>query len=158
MSNDVINVINITKKKTAISVPKKPSTSQANSKGASTLNFITNPVILTAAAAASVTAGGGINVNNSNNQYNFHCRLCNIDGHSTLYCPAYPYFENRKARCVELSLCCLCTSLTHKTADCHGNSNQLKVQCRFCNNYKHLSGMCPSRPSLSIGKTSSYVC
>ena len=156
MSDEVINVINKTKKKSSNNAPKKPSAGASNSKGAPTLNFTTAPVA--SAPAASAAAGeGGTNANNDSQQKNFHCRLCNIDGHSTLYCRAYPTFENRKERCIKLSLCCLCTSLTHKTEDCHGNSNKLKIQCRFCNNYQHISGMCPNRPPLT-SKTSRYVC
>ena len=69
---------------------KKSSTILSNSKGALTLNFATTPVVPAAApAAADATAGGDANANNSNKVFTQHCRLCNIDGHSTLYYTVY---------------------------------------------------------------------
>ena len=77
----------------------------------------------------------------------FHCRFCNIDGHSSLYCNRYQTFEQRKHRCDELKICCYCTSMKHSLDDCPGKRNNLFNVCRFCNGREHVSAMCLNRTS-----------
>ena len=60
MSDEVINLINKTKKKGSSNASKKPSISTSNSKGAPTLNFATAPGTLAAAPAAAGATGGGL--------------------------------------------------------------------------------------------------
>ena len=106
LSNEVINVINKTRKKNSGNTHKKSNTSSTSNDN-STLNFATvqlNP------DNSNVNTSNAVNkINNLPNKSEYHCRLCNINGHSTLYCNAYPSFDTRKARCIDLKLCYLCT-------------------------------------------------
>ena len=155
LSNEVINVINKTRKKNSGNTHKKSNTSSTSNDN-STLNFATvqlNP------DNSNVNTSNAVNkINNLPNKSEYHCRLCNINGHSTLYCNAYPSFDTRKARCIDLKLCYLCTSMTHKADDCHGKTNKLYIVCRYCNKNTHCSAMCPVRPPIATGKASRYVC
>ena len=155
LSNEVINVINKTRKKNSGNTHKKSNTSSTSNDN-STLNFATvqlNP------NNSNLNTGNAVNkINNLPNKSEYHCRLCNINGHSTLYCNAYPSFDTRKARCIDLKLCYLCTSMTHKADDCYGKTNKLYIVCRYCNKNTHCSAMCPVRPPITTGKASRYVC
>ena len=151
LSNKVINVINKTKK-------QKPNQTQAgtgsssgkpsvnsNSVNNSTLNFSTN---------------SNVNSNSvSNGAFVLHCRFCNLDGHSNLYCTTYDTYEKRKDRCLALGLCLQCTSLKHSTDDCYGKLNKLFNPCRFCKAHNHVGAMCQKRTSYSPkGSAITRVC
>ena len=136
LSNKVINVINKTRKQrpnqtgTGSSVGKSSVNSTPVSN--STLNFTTNS-----------------NVNSNNNVSNgalvLHCRFCNLDGHSNLYCTTYDTYEKIKDRCSNLGLCLHCTSLKHSTDACYGKQNKLYNPCRFCKSNQHVGAMCQKR-------------
>ena len=73
----------------------------------------------------------------------FHCRFCQLDGHSSLFCPQYTTFKDRVDRCNQLKICSNCTSINHPIGSCPGLNNNLKRNCRFCNSRKDVGCLYP---------------
>ena len=71
----------------------------------------------------------------------FHCKFCQVDGHSSFYCNQYKTLEQRKARCIELKLCFRCTSNKHIANACPGSKGNL-TQCRSCGSKGHTGALC----------------
>ena len=69
----------------------------------------------------------------------FHCRFCDVDGHSSYYCDQYKTLEQRKDRCKELKLCFKCTSNKHIASACPGSKDDLAKPCRSCGSQGHIS-------------------
>ena len=108
-----------------------------------TLNFAT--------PAASHQSQPGIKVSD------LHCRFCNIDGHSNLYCAKYKTFADRVARCKAQSICLNCTA-NHKTEDCFRNNANCDYRpCKFCGQKGHVGAMCKTRPVVAVEKKSTNV-
>merc|ERR1712030_246555 len=111
LSNNVINVINKTRKQ------RSNQTGTGSSVGKSSVN-------LTPVSNSTLNFTTNSNVNSNNNVSNgalvLHCRFCNLDSHSNLYCTTYDTYEKRKDRCLILGLCLQCTNLKHSTDDCYG--------------------------------------
>ena len=68
------------------------------------------------------------------------CRLCTNRNHSMTKCTKYPTYNDRIARCQEISLCTLCSSLNHKTDKCNAN---LCFGCNICKDKLHITALCP---------------
>ena len=132
LSNNVINIINKTRKQKPTGTGPGVGKSGDNTipVSNSTLNFTTTNSNVT--ASNNVSSGALV----------LHCRFCNLDGHSNLYCTTYDTYEKRKDRCLFLGLCLHCTSLKHSTNDCYGKLNKLYNPCRFCKSYQHVGAMC----------------
>ena len=95
-----------------------------------------------------------------------HCRFCNVDGHSNLFCPNFPTHDDRIKKCKELKLCHNCTSIKHEPSNCPGLQDKLFKSCKFCNSRKHVAALCSKRvvPTLNnaclstgIGHKSNYL-
>ena len=90
----------------------------------------------------------------------YHCRFCQVDGHSSLYCLRYLTVEQRIDRCVILGNCTHCTSFKHRSEECPGVSNNLFRACRFCKCSEHVGALCPKRtkfvPKAKV--TDSHMC
>ena len=97
-----------------------------------------------------------------------HCRFCNVDGHSSLYCANFVSVEARIKKCKELKICIYCTSSKHDESKCPGLRNKMFKPCKFCQSYKHVSAMCPQcvvpKPTLNnaclstnAGQKSNYL-
>ena len=72
----------------------------------------------------------------------YHCRFCTADGHANAYCKIYPTHDSRKARCIELGLCSLCTLPNHTADKCYGKNNKLRYPCKRCHSAGHVAAMC----------------
>ena len=101
-------------------------------------------------------SGGGPTLNFatavSYNDVVFHCRFCQLDGHSSLFCPQYTTFKDRVDRCNKLKICSYCTSVNHPIGSCPGLNNELRKNCRFCNSKKHVGCLCPQGRFISFAK------
>ena len=86
----------------------------------------------------------------------YHCRFCDVDGHSSYYCNQFKTLEQRKNRCTELKLCYKCTSNKHIASFCPGQKGELYTPCRTCNSKGHIGAMCMKDVSLNstVSKTS----
>ena len=87
----------------------------------------------------------------------FHCRFCDVQGHSSLYCSKYKTLDERKKRCEELKLCFKCTSNKHLQNTCPGKSGKLKNPCRYCNSYGHIAALCHNVNNQNVQKGSTRV-
>ena len=105
---------------------------------------------------------------NSQEKQDLHCRFCNVNGHTNLYCPNYLTCDARIKKCKELKICIHCTSLRHESEHCHGLQNKLWKPCKFCSSKGHTSALCPKRVvskpmntyaclSTSAGQKSNYL-
>ena len=83
----------------------------------------------------------------------FHCRFCQLDGHSSLYCPQYTTHKDRVDRCNQLKICRHCTSVNHPIGSCPGLNNELRKNCKFCNSKTHVGCLCPQGRFISFAKT-----
>ena len=86
-----------------------------------------------------------VNVKMTQPSAQFHCKFCAVEGHSMLKCTRYVGLEERQKRCLELSLCTLCTSSKHKSNDCFGKRNSLSYECKICKSKSHISALCDSK-------------
>ena len=97
--------------------------------------------------------------NSAGNSDVFHCRFCNVDGHTNFRCHNYVTMEDRVARCKSLGICHHCTCLTHPSDKCPGLRNALWKACRVCKSHRHVAALCPDPQRLDYNKsTNSYVC
>ena len=87
----------------------------------------------------------------------YHCRFCNADGHANAYCKYYPNHETRKARCIELGLCSLCTLPNHTSDKCFGKNNKLRYPCKRCQSAGHVAAMCDNAKS-NLKQAQTNVC
>ena len=87
----------------------------------------------------------------------FHCRFCDVQGHSSFYCQKYKTLDERKKRCEELKLCFKCTSNKHLHNTCPGKSGKLKNPCRCCNSYGHIGALCHNVNNQNFQKGSTRV-
>ena len=62
-----------------------------------------------------------------------HCRFCNVDGHSNLFCTNFATYDDRIKKCKELKICHNCTSVKHESSNCPGLQSRLYRPCKFCN-------------------------
>ena len=86
-----------------------------------------------------------------------HCRFCNVDGHSSLYCTKFKTITDRVERCKALFLCKNCTN-NHKTEDCfRNNPNGNFKPCKFCGNKGHVGAMCQKRPVHDLERKNTNV-
>ena len=123
----------------------KPAKASLRESHSPTLNFATS------------TANHQTRTGSRNFVYELHCRLCNVNGHSSLYCPKYPTYANRVERCNALSICCNCTA-NHKTEDCVTiNSSKDHKPCKFCGLKGHVGAMCKKRPVQALERKSTDV-
>ena len=100
-----------------------------------------------------------ISNNSAGNSDVYHCRFCNVDGHTNLRCHNYVTVDERVARCKVLGICHHCTCLTHSSDKCPGLRNALWKACRFCKSHKHVQALCPDPQRLAFNKpTNSYLC
>ena len=97
------------------------------------------------------------NNSQSSSSITLHCRFCNTDGHSNVYCPQYTTFEQRKEQCLKLNLCTTCSSLKHSHEGCPGKNNKLYNKCRYCRSRAHTSALCPNSTNLS-NNTAVNIC
>ena len=95
-----------------------------------------------------------------------HCRFCNVDGHSNLFCTNFATYQDRVKKCKELKICHNCTSVKHEPSNCPGLKNNLYKSCKFCNSRQHVAALCSKRPlptlnnaclSTGIGHKSNYL-
>ena len=138
-TSKVINTLIRTRKKKTISKPsnEKRGGGASGSSGVPTLNFST-----------------GVN----NNEV-FHCRFCQTDGHSSLYCPKYNTYKDRVDRCKQIKICIHCTSVYHPIGSCPGLKNELKRGCKYCNSRTHVTCLCPQGRFISFAKRlDNHVC
>ena len=148
-ANDLIETINITRPK-RIEVKHVPTSDWRPAKGslkeshAPTLNFAT---------PAAVKYKQPVH----NKRYPLHCRLCNLDGHSSRFCPKYKTYQSRVDRCKATNICINCTG-NHKTEDCNGNNNKLFTTCITCQSHGHVSAMCKDRPIEQVKSLDGYAC
>lgn len=89
---------------------------------------------------------------------NFYCRICNVKGYSSLYCPNFVSFEERKKKCIELGLCTFYASLNHATDNCPGKADNLRNTSRFCKSNRHIGTLCPTIPIWKLGSVDGNVC
>ena len=88
------------------------------------------------------TSGTLENFHTKTGQMTFHCRFCDLDGHSSYYCSKYKTLDQRKDRCKELKLCFKCTSNKHLADTCPGKSGNLQKPCCCCNSKRHTVALC----------------
>ena len=92
------------------------------------------------------------------NKIVFHCKFCDVDGHSSFYCNQFKTLEQRKARCDELKLCYRCTSNKHIANVCPGSKGNL-APCRSCGSKGHIGALCLNLTSVkSSPKTIAQAC
>ena len=102
-------------------------------------------------------ASAAAKVQSSSDKFkDYHCKFCNVDGHSNSYCLVYATLEARRARCEEIGLCSLCTMENHPTDRCHGKQNNLRFPCRNCHKRSHIAAMCDK--GKTIKQESTHVC
>ena len=131
-------------------VPKPDKTISKNANQWTPDNLSLNPTETANFATPSI-------INKSDPSLPKHCRLCNIDGHTSVYCSKYIKVEDRINQCKTLGLCTRCTSNNHAADACPGKLNKLHRACRFCHKNDHVSTLCPSRPT-GRKKTDNNVC
>ena len=121
-----------------------------------TLNFAVPEASKPCQNNANTTQNLNYAVTESNKPLVLHCRFCNVDGHSNLFCPNFPSYEDRVKKCKELKLCHNCTSVKHDASSCPGLQNKLFKACKFCNSRQHVGALCSKR--LNPKPTSNNAC
>ena len=87
------------------------------------------------------------------------CKLCESDGHTIGKCEAFPSYESKIARIMELSLCTRCAGSGHKEFECFGKQGKLRFQCFICKKREHITPLCPNRSkSHSNSNAQTHLC
>ena len=152
-SNDVINTIVRTRRKK----PETKTEPDGNWKPKKLSLYPDKAISPTLGNFSTQSEYNGVSKLNDNGHFKYHCRFCNIDGHSTRYCNKYKSFSERKNRCYEMGLCVTCSSINHVADKCPGKDDKLYNPCKICSSNQHVSALCPKIQSFPKS-TDNHVC